>query len=54
MNEDNINEFLDILNEEGFDLEDLGLDEDDLDDMDIDDFNSILDSLPDPDDEEED
>lgn len=43
--DDQINEFIDILNNDGIDLDDLGLDIDDLKEMDTDDLNEILASI---------
>lgn len=43
--DDQINEFIDILNNDGIDLDDLGLDIDDLEEMDTDDLNEILASI---------
>ncbi len=43
--DDQINEFIDILNSDGIDLDDIGLDIDDLEEMDTDDLNDILASI---------
>lgn len=43
--DDQINEFIEILNDDGIDLDDLGLDMDDLEEMDTDDLNEILASI---------
>jgi hypothetical protein len=43
--DDQINEFIDILNNDGIDLDDIGLDIDDLTEMDTDDLNEILASI---------
>lgn len=43
--DDQINEFIDILNNDGIDLDDIGLDIDDLTEMDTDDLNDILASI---------
>lgn len=45
MDEDTIIEFINILADEGLDLDDLDLDEEDLEDLDVDDLNSILNEL---------
>ena len=43
--DDQINEFIDILNNDGIDLDDIDLDIDDLTEMDTDDLNEILASI---------
>lgn len=54
MDEDTIIEFINILAEEGLDLDDLDLDEEELEDLDVDDLNSILNELQNYIDDEED
>jgi hypothetical protein len=53
-NEELLDQFFDILDEEDIDFEELGLNYDDLEDLEEDELNFILDSiLPDNEDDEE-
>lgn len=54
MDEQDIYDFINELAEYGVDLDDLGLDEEDLEEMDVDDLNTILENVANEYDEDED